>query len=104
MTTVTPGVEPVAWMYEGPAMLEDETIIHDKKCFPKRQAYKPAGWTETPLYATPPDALQTVVEALPMAIAKALYGPNFDPFTNPEAFDFCERAATEALSLAGGDV
>lgn len=45
------GGEVVAWMYEGPAMLEDGTIIQDRKCFPLRQAYMPSGWTETPLYA-----------------------------------------------------
>ena len=36
-------------------------------------------------------------EALPMAIAKALYGPDFDPFKNPEAFDFCETASRAAI-------
>jgi len=52
MTTTPAPVEvtPSAWLYEGPAMLEDETIIHDQKYFPKRMAYKPGGWTETPLY------------------------------------------------------
>jgi hypothetical protein len=34
---------------------------------------------------------------LPMAIAKALYGPDFDPFQNPEAFDFCQTAARAAI-------
>jgi hypothetical protein len=35
---------------------------------------------------------------LPTAIAQALYGPQFDPHTNPEAFDFCETAASAALA------
>ena len=55
--------KPVAWMYEGPAMLEDETIIQDQKCFPVRQIYKPSGFTETPLYAHPPAQWQGIESA-----------------------------------------
>lgn len=34
---------------------------------------------------------------LPIAIAKALYGPQFNPHIHPESFDFCETATETAL-------
>lgn len=41
---------------------------------------------------------ETPVEAVALAMAIEFYGPNFDPFTNPEAFDFMEKLATVAIA------
>lgn len=32
---------------------------------------------------------EALVEHYAMALAQALYGPEFDPFTAPETYDFC---------------
>jgi len=37
-------------------------------------------------------------DVLATAVAQALYGSNFDPFLNPEAWDFCEKAATATIA------
>jgi len=42
------------------------------------------------------------VERVGVGIAKALYGPDFDPFSNAEMQDFCEQLATAAIAAMGG--
>lgn len=101
-------LKPVAWMYEGPAMLDDETIIQDKKCFPLRQAYMPSGWIETPLYAHPPTTKtvdvsetpvgdQQMVEAVDREAASRYYGYDDEKHLtsreHPSRHDQVERLA-----------
>lgn len=38
------------------------------------------------------------VEVIATAFAKAFYGPGFDPFQNPEAYDMAEKATREVLA------
>lgn len=38
------------------------------------------------------------IETAAMAFAKEFYGPGFDPFQNPEAYDLAEKAACAALA------
>lgn len=44
---------------------------------------------------------EQIVEAAALAFAKEFYGPGFDPFSNPEAYDLAEKATRKVLPLFG---
>lgn len=62
------------------------------------------GWTETPLYRSGQLVPVPSVEVVGMTVANAIYGPRFDPHTNPETFAFCESIATAAIAAMKGEV
>ena len=95
--------DPVAWMYEGPAMLEDGTIIQDRKCFPLRQIYKPSGWTETPLYAHPPTQWQGIESAPRDGKAVLLWVPADDGWDAYVASGWYESGAFDRRWYAAVD-
>jgi hypothetical protein len=45
-----------------------------------------------------PAASDDVLEAAAGAVFQAMYGPNADPFQNPEGFEFCRSIAAAALT------
>ena len=52
-------------------------------------------------HSTPGDAevREDQVETAALAFAREFYGPGFDPFQNPEAYDMAEKATRAALAL-----
>jgi len=100
----SPVAEPVAWMYEK----GDRTTIWRDRAGPGEMCHG-NGWTETPLYATPlpPPAVdaevsEDQVEVAALAFAKEFYGPGFDPFQNPEAYDMAEKATRAVIVALSG--
>lgn len=66
--------------------------------------FKPSAWSAlydaaiAALTDHQPQPLQADVERVALAIAKVFAGPNFDPFIDPEVFDFADTMAQAAIA------
>ncbi|WP_454798515.1 hypothetical protein [Novosphingobium lindaniclasticum] len=87
----------MAWQY-------DLTVDHNPRRYWRntQQRGNLHGWTETPLYARPasPTNPERLVDARTIAFAEAFYGPNFDPFNEPEKYNHLRNAMEAPLSAA----
>jgi hypothetical protein len=110
----TPAVES-GEEWEGPLTGEEQAMID--QAWERHKAagpicdVPPVGWQcsrvaghDGPCAASPaPRASDQDVERVALAFAKEFYGPGFDPFHNPEAFDLAQRATVAALAAINGE-
>jgi hypothetical protein len=100
MTNPERGMEPVAWMYDGP---NGEHYIREHRDVSYRWLVQ-NNWTETPLYPHPApvgemrEADEATVERVAQAIADAQFGGPFNGFEWPEAWDHFENLARAAIA------